>query len=48
MFPELLQFLAFYLLVTAFLKIGGSWLQHNYPGSALAHGTGWFVPGLAQ
>jgi hypothetical protein len=45
LFAEFLQFLAFYLLTVAFLKIAGSWATTKWP--SLANGVGWFVPGLA-
>lgn len=47
MVPDFLQFLAFYLIATAFLKILGSFLIHRDAGSALGRGVGWFVPGIA-
>lgn len=47
MWPEFLQFLFFFLLTVALLKVGATWLTHNNPGSALGNGIGWFVPGIA-
>jgi hypothetical protein len=45
MLPEYLQFLAFYLITVALLKIGASFFTHRNPGSAIGNGLGWF--GLA-
>lgn len=46
MSPDYLQFLSFFVLTVAFLKIGGAWLLHH-GHSTLGNGLGWFVPGLA-
>jgi len=47
MWPEFLQFLAFYLLTVGLLKIGSTYFLHRDPGSTLGNGLGWFVPGIA-
>lgn len=47
MWPEFLQFLAFYLFTVAFLKIGATFLTHKNPGSVIGNGIGWFTPGIA-
>lgn len=47
MWPEFIQFLAFFLIAVAVLKIVGAWLLHNNPGSTIGNGLAWFVPGLA-
>ena len=47
MFPEFVQFLAFFLITVAFLKITSAYLINRNPGSSLGNGLGWFVPGLA-
>ena len=47
MLPDFLQFLAFFLIAVAVLKIGSGYLIHRDPGSALGNGLGWFVPGIA-
>ena len=47
MWPEFIQFLAFFLLTVGLLKIAATYLTHQNPGSALGNGLAWFVPGLA-
>ena len=47
MWPEFVQFLAFFLITVGLLKIGATYLTHNNPGSALGNGLAWFVPGIA-
>lgn len=47
MWPEFVQFLAFYLLTVGLLKIGSTFFLHRDPGSAIGAGLGWFVPGIA-
>ena len=47
MWPEFLQFLAFFLLTVAALKVGATFLIHRNPGSVIGNGLGWFVPGIA-
>ena len=44
MWPEFLQFLAFFLLAVGLLKIAAAFLVHRDPGSALGNGLAWFVP----
>jgi hypothetical protein len=41
--PEWLQFVAFYLLTVAALKIAQYWANRNGE-TALGNGVGWFVP----
>lgn len=43
MLPDYIQFLSFFLISVALLKIAASFLAHNFPGSALADGLAWFV-----
>lgn len=45
--PEFVQFLAFFLLTVAALKVGATFLIHRNPGSVIGNGLGWFVPGIA-
>jgi hypothetical protein len=45
--PEFLQFMAFFLITVGLLKIGATWLIHKNPASAIGNGLGWFVPGIA-
>lgn len=47
MFPDWLQFLAFFFVTVGLLKIGATWLTHRDPGSSLGNGLAWFVPGIA-
>jgi len=47
MLPEYAQYVAFFLITVALLKIGATYLTHNNPGSALGNGLAWFVPGIA-
>ena len=47
MWPDFLQFLAFFFLTVAALKVGSAWLVNRNPGSSLGNGLAWFVPGLA-
>lgn len=44
MWPEFMQFVAFFLLTVALLKIAAAKLAHSNPGSALASGLAWFIP----
>lgn len=44
MWPEFLQFAAFFLLTVALLKITAAWLADKSPGSPLASGLAWFIP----
>lgn len=44
MWPEYLQFAAFFLLTVALLKIAASYFSDRSPGSALASGLAWFIP----
>lgn len=43
MLPDYIQFLSFFLISVALLKIAASLLAHHFPGSALADGLAWFV-----
>lgn len=47
MMPEYWQFLAFYLITVAALKIGATYFTHRNPSGALGTGLAWFVPGIA-
>lgn len=47
MWPEWVQFAAFFLITVAALKILAAWMLHKNPGSAIGNGLAWFVPGLA-
>jgi len=47
MLPEFAQFLAFFFITVALLKIGAGYITHKSPGSAIGNGLAWFVPGLA-
>ena len=47
MWPEFWQFLAFYAITVALLKISSAYLIHRNPSSAIGNGLGWFVPGIA-
>ena len=47
MLPEFTQFVAFFLLTVALLKIIATYITHNSPGSAIGNGLAWFVPGIA-
>lgn len=44
MLPDYLQFLAFYLITVALLKIIAAALSNSSPGSALGAGLAWFIP----
>ena len=43
MMPEFGQFLAFFLITVALLKIGASFANRN-GGNAIGNGLSWFVP----
>ena len=45
--PEFLQWLAFYFLTVGLLKVGSAYFIHRNPSSAVGNGLGWFVPGIA-
>ncbi len=47
LWPEFLQYVAFFLLTVGLLKVGASFFIHRDPGSKLGNGLGWFVPGIA-
>jgi len=47
MWPEFIQFLAFFLITVGLLKIAATYLTHNSPNSAIGNGLAWFVPGIA-
>ncbi len=47
MMPEFVQFLAFFLITVALLKIGATYLTHRNPSSTVGSGLAWFVPGIA-
>lgn len=42
MWPEYLQFLAFYLLTVALIKIGAAYFSNRNPSSAVGNGLAWF------
>lgn len=44
MWPEFLQFAAFFLIMVALLKISAAYIADRNPGSALASGLAWFIP----
>ena len=44
MWPEYLQFLAFFLLTVGLLKVGAAYITGKNPSSAFGNGLAWFVP----
>lgn len=47
MWPEFLQYIAFFLLTVGLLKVGSTFFLHRDPASKIGNGLGWFVPGIA-
>lgn len=45
--PEYVQFVAFYLITVALIKIGSTALTHRNPSSTVGNGLAWFGPGIA-